>query len=138
MWTYKVRRHTLLMVQAALLKTSSSLRFSQPNFVHQTSQNLNTTMKGIYLLMILKLIFAVSATASEHAYSQAVQKMTSDLYLEVAKTSKNENIVISPLSIHTAMAMLHYGAEGNSLKQLRNALGLENLSKDDHLTAVRK
>eukprot|EP00091_Calanus_sinicus_P004721 TRINITY_DN1505_c0_g1_i4.p1 TRINITY_DN1505_c0_g1~~TRINITY_DN1505_c0_g1_i4.p1 ORF type:complete len:366 (-),score=91.07 TRINITY_DN1505_c0_g1_i4:376-1473(-) len=95
-------------------------------------------MKSILLLMILKLIFAGTAIASDNAYSQAVQKMTSDLYLEIAKTSNKENIVISPLSIHTAMSMLHYGADGNSLKQLKNGLGLENLPKDVHLSEIRK
>jgi serine protease inhibitor len=66
-------------------------------------------------------------------YTEAVQKLTSDLYQEIVKISNNENIVISPLSIHTAMSMLQYGAGGHSHKQLQQALGLADVSKAEHL-----
>merc|ERR1711892_792282 len=71
-----------------------------------------------------------------HQLSEAMQKMTANLYLEVAKNTINENIVISPLSIHTAMSILQYGADGYSSSQLKNALGLKDVSKEEHLKGM--
>eukprot|EP00092_Neocalanus_flemingeri_P034480 GFUD01037491.1.p1 GENE.GFUD01037491.1~~GFUD01037491.1.p1 ORF type:complete len:486 (-),score=126.64 GFUD01037491.1:215-1672(-) len=92
-------------------------------------------MKRILVFLILKICLAESA---ESTLSEAIQQMTANLYQEVAKSSANENIVISPLSIHTAMSILLYGAEGYSRGQLHNALGLRNVSKSDHLNGMRE
>merc|ERR1711892_1211051 len=66
----------------------------------------------------------------------SIQKMTANLYLEEAKISTENNIVISPLSIHMAMSMLYYGLKGRSRKQLRDALGLENIKKRLHIEEI--
>jgi len=93
-------------------------------------------MRSFFILLILKMMSPGQVTASGQQYARAIEKMTSDLYLELAKESDNKNIVISPLSIHTAMSMLQYGADGYSQKQLRGALGLNDISKVDHLTEI--
>ena len=69
--------------------------------------------------------------------SKAINKMTADIYLEILQSNPNRNIVISPLSIHTAMSLIYYGARGDSRDQLRKALGLDNISKEEHLEEVR-
>ena len=69
--------------------------------------------------------------------SKAINKMTADIYLEILQSNPNRNIVISPLSIHTAMSLIYYGARGDSKDQLRKALGLNNISKEEHLEEVR-
>ena len=68
--------------------------------------------------------------------SEAIQKMSSNLYLEEIQQSPYQNVVMSPLSIHLAMSMLLYGAAGNSSKQLEKALGLEGVQKENHLKEV--
>merc|ERR1711892_122461 len=106
------------------------------------NQILSITQHSVYIpatmrsFFILKMMSPGQVAASGQQYAQAIEKMTSDLYLELAKESDNKNIVISPLSIHTAMSMLQYGADGSSQKQLRGALGLNDILKVDHLTEI--
>merc|ERR1719474_1832891 len=69
-------------------------------------------------------------------YSAAVETLTSDIYQQLVKNSGNNNIVVSPQSIHTAMSMLQYGAGGLSQGQLQEALGLTDLPKADYLLEV--
>lgn len=57
--------------------------------------------------------------------SNAIQKLASSLYLEEMAQSPDQNVVLSPLSIHLAMSILLYGAAGDSSTQLELALGLE-------------
>ena len=69
--------------------------------------------------------------------SKAINKLTANLYLEIVESNPNRNIVISPLSIHTAMSLLYYGARGESKEQMMEALGLVNISEEEHLEEVR-
>jgi len=91
-------------------------------------------MKTILLLLVLKICFSESVG---DGLSQAIHKMTGNLYKNLATETINKNIVISPLSIHTAMSILKYGAAGYSKGQLENALGLKKVSKTEHLEALK-
>merc|ERR1719369_201126 len=69
---------------------------------------------------------------------QPIQEMTANLYLEIAQLSTDTNIAMSPLSIHTAMAMLLYGAEEYSKEQLQTALGLQDVGKQEHMEGIKQ
>ena len=96
-------------------------------------------MIGILFLPIV--IISVICEEDHYFYanplSKAINKMTADLYLEILKSNPNRNIVISPLSIHTAMSLIYYGSSGDSRDQLRKALGLNNFYKEEHQEEVR-
>ena len=97
---------------------------------------------AMHVLTVL-FIFFVPIIAVEDTYfyanplSKAINKMTANLYLKIVKSNPNRNILISPLSIHTAMSLLYYGARGESKEQLMEALGLVNISEEEHLEEVR-
>lgn len=49
-----------------------------------------------------------------------------DLFKTVAANRANENVLVSPLSAHTALAMTYTGAEGETEKAMGKTLGLSN------------
>jgi len=93
--------------------------------------------------MLFPSILALAPAASQpmaedvSSVSNAIQNLASSLYLEELKESPEQNVVLSPLSIHLAMSMLMYGAAGNSRKQLEMALVLEGVEKENHLKEVQ-
>ena len=61
--------------------------------------------------------------------SNSVTESAKDLFEIVEKSvDQSANVIISPLSIHLAMSLLYNGVEGNSKEQLREVLGLVNIS----------
>ena len=96
-------------------------------------------MRIIIFLPALQCISLVIAqdSSEELSVSDPIQKMAANLYLEEVKISPNQNVVLSPLSIHMAMSILYFGAEGTSRQQLENALGLEGVSEKDHLEKAK-
>jgi len=72
------------------------------------------------------------------AVAQAVHELAGKLYLEEAAVSVNNNIVISPLSIHLTLAMLYYGLKGTPRKEVKTVLGLDNIKRRKHLTEIRE
>jgi len=97
-------------------------------------------MKVLTLFLSLVLAHAretLPMAGNVSRVSDLIQKMASNLYLEEIKQSPDQNVVLSPLSIHLAMSMLLYGADGSSSKQLKQALGLEGLQKENHLKEVQ-
>ena len=96
--------------------------------------------KGFAVLVCIAVAYASATPVTPKdglSASKAIQKMASKIYLEEIKFSPDQNIVISPLSIHMAMSMLYYGAAGNSSTQLENALGLNGVQKTAHLEEVK-
>ena len=94
------------------------------------------------LLLLLSLSaspWVVSAQeADDHlSVSTSVQRMAAQIYMEEVKTSA-KNVVISPLSIHMAMSLLLYGAQGNSRSQLEDALGLEGVEQNSYLEEIKE
>jgi serpin B len=49
-----------------------------------------------------------------------------DLFKTVAANRANENVLVSPLSVHTALTMTYTGAEGETEKAMGKTLGLSN------------
>merc|ERR1711915_523917 len=89
-------------------------------------------MKHFYFLIILKAALWPKIDAEEFTIAKAINSMSIELYQEIANQDLDKNIVISPLSIHTVMSMLMYGAEGYSMKQLKGVLGLDFVEERDH------
>ncbi len=52
-------------------------------------------------------------------------------YEQNAKGAKKENIMISPFSLSTALAMVWNGANGETRTAIQNTLGLENYTSDE-------
>lgn len=55
-------------------------------------------------------------------------KFSMDLYSQIRKEKANENIIISPFSIQTCVALAHAGAVGTTAEEIEN--GLHLVSKD--------
>lgn len=54
-----------------------------------------------------------------------------DIFQEIQKESKDENIMISPLSISVALAMTYNGAEGATKTEMEETLNLLGLTTDE-------
>ena len=54
-----------------------------------------------------------------------------DIFREIRSESEKENIMISPLSISVALAMTYNGAEGETKKEMEEALRVAGLSTDE-------
>ena len=94
----------------------------------------------ILFFLLLSLTVSQSipmSNADVFSISDSIHKMTGSLYLEEILLSPDQNVVLSPLSIHLAMSMLYQGAAGNSSKQLGQALGLEGVQQKDYLESLR-
>ena len=84
----------------------------------------------------------VSDTEEEEDYypfdstATAILKSSTDmayfLFAQVDKhKNRNENYTISPLSLTNALVMLAKGADGNTLKQITDFLGVKNINTDN-------
>lgn len=58
---------------------------------------------------------------SDDKYSSAFLDFSAEL---ISQINEDKNILLSPLSIYLALSMLANGAEGDTLSQIENALGL--------------
>lgn len=75
----------------------------------------------------------VSGKAADDTFLRAQMKLTVDLFKSSVQESKNENVLISPLSIQLALAMTANGADGETRKEMEALLGdglsIEELNK---------
>lgn len=62
-------------------------------------------------------------TAPDGAFYQAMLRFAVALFRQTAKEDAGENLLVSPLSVATALAMAANGAGGETLAQLEQALG---------------
>lgn len=82
------------------------------------------------LTLLTSALYAQTAAAQEPA--QSTQQFTFSLYRQMAKEAKpDENLFISPVSIHVTLAMVAAGAEKNTEKQMLAALHLTALGKKE-------
>ena len=63
----------------------------------------------------------------------AIKDFTQEVYLQLASSQQNENFVFSPLSLHSILSSLYFGAEVNTktYAELQSALG--GLTNPNHL-----
>lgn len=65
----------------------------------------------------------------------AINTFAFQLFSEIGKRNKNQNIFISPLSITLALALLHNGANETTEQELAEILGIQNIRHDEAYTA---
>ena len=61
--------------------------------------------------------------APDEAFHRAMLRFALALFRQTAKEDGGENLLVSPLSVMTALSMAANGAEGDTLSQLESALG---------------
>ena len=67
----------------------------------------------------------VTSKAADDAFAQSQMRLAVDLFQSSALESKNENVLISPLSIQLALAMTANGAEGETRAEMEDILAGE-------------
>ncbi len=60
-------------------------------------------------------------------FTASQMKLYTDLFKAMAKTSKNENLLVSPLSIQLALSMAANGADGETKAEMEKLLGNGNI-----------
>ncbi|XP_050322954.1 serine protease inhibitor 42Dd-like [Bactrocera neohumeralis] len=76
-------------------------------------------MNGIHLLLLI-----ITAMASCDCVTG--QTLTSQLIQSVVSAQPNENVIVSPISIETCLALAYLGAEGQTAEELANSLALKH------------
>ena len=75
----------------------------------------------------------VTSKAADDAFAQSQMRLAVDLFQASVLESKDENVLISPLSIQLALAMTANGADGDTKAEMEALLGgeisLENLNE---------
>ena len=67
----------------------------------------------------------VTGKAADDAYAQSQMRLAVELFQSSVLESKDENVLISPLSIQLALAMTANGADGNTKSEMESLLGGE-------------
>ncbi|KAJ6639995.1 Serine protease inhibitor 42Dd [Pseudolycoriella hygida] len=79
-----------------------------------------------YIISLFLFIFAVNASPVEvRDVSNRISLFANDLYSQCVKV-KPGNVIISPLSVVTLLALLYEGTSGETSEQLKTALHLDN------------
>ncbi|KAH8285473.1 hypothetical protein KR054_009742, partial [Drosophila jambulina] len=83
----------------------------------------------IFLLQVLILTMANTVNYSKSSAGGA--KFASKLYGQLAKAEAGRNIILSPSSIRTGLALTYLGADGSTADELKQGLGLEGAGKTE-------
>ena len=104
-----------LLISAMLLYSANCI--AQTEFVSDTEEEVEED-------------YPFDSTAT--AIIKSSTDMAFSLFAQVDKhKNRNENYTISPLSLTNALVMLANGADGNTLKQITDVLGVKNINTDD-------
>jgi len=76
------------------------------------------------ILVTLNIFLCISLALSDDSLVTGINKFSLDLLNSLADSGSNENVLYSPISLHTALSQVLYGAEGNTQTELRTALGV--------------
>ncbi|MDR0937867.1 MAG: serpin family protein [Mediterranea sp.] len=82
--------------------------------------------------------YPLELSTAERQIAQSNNEFAVRLFSEVAKSEQGENLFISPLSASYALAMLTNGANGNTLDELKMALGFADASLEEMNAFYRK
>jgi serpin B len=85
------------------------------------SQKKSVEVKSKYTIQAKEL------TSSIDKISSANNKVAFKFFSETLKTNNKENVIISPLSLSTILALTQNGADGNTKEQMLKALELQGL-----------
>ncbi len=95
----------------------------------------------LYLIVLsITICMPIYAKAGNQEAAQAYGKTSMNLFREVVKKSDvNENILISPDSIITAMTIVENGAAGKTLSEMKHAFGDVSVKKyNQYLSSVHQ
>ena len=109
-------------------------------------------LKTIALLMTAAFLYTTNGMAQRpfgqkdvpcpsDSISKTVFKGSTNMaynLFQKADTKKNENIIISPLSLDELLAVIANGADGNTLTQINDAMGIEDVSAENVSGAYSK
>lgn len=85
---------------------------------------------GITLLAVSSQLHWSAAESTSSAVSDAITRFSLDL-LKATLRENHENVVLSPVSVYTLLAMVQQGAKQNSLKEIGNILhATSNATRD--------
>lgn len=62
--------------------------------------------------------------------AHSLEKFGMNLYHQFTDSDQNRNVIFSPFSIHTCVAMARMGAEGLTAKEMDNLLGFKSMNRD--------
>jgi serpin B len=71
-----------------------------------------------------------NAASINHQVVQANTEFALNLFKELTKEDNGNNVIVSPLSISTALTMVYDGAEGSTKDAMSRTLGVESISLD--------
>lgn len=80
-------------------------------------------------------LYRIDLTNQQHELVNTMIDFSYRMWDVVADESRNKNMLISPLSIYHSLSMLANGADGETLRQLNELLGTEDLA---HLNELNK
>lgn len=88
-----------------------------------------------HLLLLLPLLLSMlppshvcrAADVPEDATSEFAVRLYQRLYQRLQATGEQDNIIFSPLSLAVALAMVELGARGETLQEIRQAVGFTHL-----------
>jgi len=75
------------------------------------------------MLRLIVLFVICSITLAENELTTGVSNFASDFYQECAKSTTG-NVIISPFSVATALALLSQAADGNTFEEIKTELNL--------------
>lgn len=80
-------------------------------------------------------------TATIEALTEfSIQLLAQDMQMEIAKGEKDKNVLISPVSVMTALGMTTYGAKGETLSEMEDMFGVNRGSltryNSDYLSSL--
>jgi serpin B len=79
-------------------------------------------LRSVFVLLACSL--ARHVPAADIQLAPAINQLGLDLYRSLGETKAGENLVLSPYSIESALALVHAGAEGETRAELGRVLGL--------------
>lgn len=84
---------------------------------------------GLFFVVLSVLaITATSSSLNQHQETEAIAELSNKLASDIHKkltAGEDGNVFFSPISIATALAMLFYGAKGDTANEMRRVLGYE-------------
>ncbi|XP_013374107.1 PREDICTED: neuroserpin isoform X3 [Chinchilla lanigera] len=87
---------------------------------------------GLFSLLVLQ-----SVVSGASFPDGTIAEVSVSMYNHLRASAEDENILFSPLSIALAMGIMELGAQGSTLKEIRLAMGYDNLKTGEELSLLR-
>lgn len=94
--------------------------------------NLNVTAQTVDLMQNIVADQTLNIEINNNT-QKAINNFSINMFNQSLKSSENQNIMISPISIINALAMTSNGANGETLSQMENVFGASNIDVSSYL-----